>query len=233
MSGAVRLGVTDREWLLPPAFAAWIPAGTPIAFEMPHPSTSCSVLFAPGFVTDVTPPLPTITAVFVMDALAREMVRHARRWGPDGAGYGPDAAAFFRALAGVVAGLARHPADVWRPAATDPALRTAIAFTEANHGRQIVVADAARAAGLTERTLLRRYASKLGITWAQSLRRIRMITAMERLATTQDPITMIALDVGYQSLSAFNAAFRDFAGATPSAIRSGEEAGKVRPCGTA
>jgi len=224
MSGAVRLGVADREWLLPPAFAAWIPAGTPIAFEMPHPVTSCSVLFVPGFAEDVSPPLPADTTVFAMDVLAREMVRHARRWGPDGDGYGAEAATFFRALAGVIAGLGRRPADVWRPVTSDPALRAAIAFTEAEHGREIVVADAARSAGLTERTLLRRYASELGMTWAQSLRRIRMIAAMERLVTTRDPITSVALDVGYQSLSAFNTAFRDFAGATPSAIRSGPDA---------
>jgi len=58
------------------------------------------------------------------------------------------------------------------------------------------------------------------MTWVQSLRRTRIIAAMERLATTPDPISIIALDVGYRSRSASNAAFRDFTGVTPTAIRS-------------
>ena len=58
------------------------------------------------------------------------------------------------------------------------------------------------------------------MTWREALRRVRMIRAVEALATSDAPITEIAMSVGYNSLSAFNAAFRDLTGKSPSAYRA-------------
>lgn len=222
IEGAVRLGVADRYWLLPPAFAAWVPARTSIGIEMTHPVTSCSVLFERGFVAGTGASVPDEAVVFTMSPLAREMVLHARRWPmeTDRAEWsGSAAATFFAALAHVVAELAAKPSPVWRPIVRDEALRRALAFTEANMGRAVTVAEVAAAAHLSERTLLRRLASETGGTWAGALKRMRMIRAVERVTTSDDPIAVIANEVGYSALSAFNEAFREFAGTTPSAMQ--------------
>lgn len=58
------------------------------------------------------------------------------------------------------------------------------------------------------------------MTWRQSLRRLRMNHAIEALADPQRQITEIAFSVGYNSLSAFNTAFRDFTGMTPTEFRA-------------
>ena len=163
---------------------------------------------------------PGRPVVFAMSALAREMVGHARRWGPDAKPFGPREQAFFATLAAIVAELAATPADVWRPTSDDPNLSRALRYTEDHMGRPMTLSEVATEAGLSERSLLRRYVRDLGMTWAQSLRRVRMIAATERLTTTSDPITTIAYDVGYRSLSAFNEAFRNFAGSAPSEVRS-------------
>jgi AraC-like DNA-binding protein len=60
----------------------------------------------------------------------------------------------------------------------------------------------------------------MGMTWREVLRRIRLVRAIEALAMTDHPITMIAMDVGYTSLSAFNAAFRDLTGKSPGEYRA-------------
>jgi AraC-like DNA-binding protein len=52
------------------------------------------------------------------------------------------------------------------------------------------------------------------------LRRMRVMRAIEQLATSQDSVTTIAHAVGYTSLSAFNAAFRDLTGRTPTQYRA-------------
>jgi len=63
----------------------------------------------------------------------------------------------------------------------------------------------------------------------QSLRRLRMIRALELLAEDSAGITKIAFTVGYTSLSAFNAAFREFVGETPSSYQQGlRGAGNVK-----
>ena len=133
------------------------------------------------------------------------------------------AEAFFRALALTCAELAATPSDVWRPSASEPRTARAIAWTEAHLHEDVGLPDAARAAGASERTLSRLLVAETGLTWAQTLRRLRMIRAVERLARRDDggeQITQIALASGYASLSAFERAFRDFTGATPTAFRA-------------
>ena len=214
LSGAIRVSTPAATWLLPPTFAAWIPAGTPIVLEMPRPVRTASVLYAPGVAGG-----PSGTCAFAMSLLAREMARHCRRWGPDCADHGPEAAAFFEALAALVRELAKVPLELWRPHSDDPALARAIRHTEVHAAGPLTVGEVASAAAMSERTLLRRYGEELGLTWGQSLRRVRMIAAIERLLSTDDPVTTIALEVGYASSSAFNAAFRDYTGTTPSDLR--------------
>lgn len=58
------------------------------------------------------------------------------------------------------------------------------------------------------------------MTWRETLRRIRLIRAVEALASSNSSITEIALAVGYNSLSAFNAAFRDLTGKSPGEYRA-------------
>ena len=47
-----------------------------------------------------------------------------------------------------------------------------------------------------------------------------MVRAVELLAQDGLSVTKVGLGVGYASLSGFNAAFRDFAGQTPSDYRA-------------
>jgi len=57
------------------------------------------------------------------------------------------------------------------------------------------------------------------MTWSAVLRRMRVLRAIEKLAADGSSVTAIAHGVGYTSLSAFNAAFRDLTGRTPSQYR--------------
>lgn len=58
------------------------------------------------------------------------------------------------------------------------------------------------------------------MTWRATLRRMRVLRAVELLAADATPITTIAHEVGYGSLSAFNAAFRELTHTTPSGCRA-------------
>jgi transcriptional regulator GlxA family with amidase domain len=98
------------------------------------------------------------------------------------------------------------------PVPTSPELIRAIALTEETATAAPTFAGIARATGQSPRALARRFSEELGMTWSEALRRIRIIRAVEALAGTEAPVTEIALEVGYSSISAFNAAFRDLTG---------------------
>jgi transcriptional regulator GlxA family with amidase domain len=105
------------------------------------------------------------------------------------------------------------------PAAKSPGLVRAMAWTEERMAEAPDFETLARDIAMTPRSLARRFAGEMGMTWRQALRRLRMIRALELLAEPAASITQTAFAVGYSSLSAFNAAFLDFTGETPSSYR--------------
>ena len=107
------------------------------------------------------------------------------------------------------------------PAGRSPETRRALALTEARLADDPRIDEIACEIGLTSRSLARRFADELGMTWSAVLRRIRIIRAIELLAADDASITATAMRVGYSSLSAFQAAFSELTGQTPSEYRRG------------
>ncbi len=69
-------------------------------------------------------------------------------------------------------------------------------------------------AGMSSRTLTRRFRAETGFSFNEWRQRIRLLRALELLAAGK-PVTAIALDLGYDNVSAFIALFRRMFGTTP------------------
>lgn len=76
----------------------------------------------------------------------------------------------------------------------------------------------AQALHTSERTLKRRL-SERGTTLRELLQEVRMQHALQRLQTPHASIDAVALELGYQSTSAFSQAFKKWQGAAPSTLR--------------
>ena len=215
-AGALRLEAQGQAWLLPPARAALIEAGHAIRVSIPQPVTTASVLFDKGF----TPPPPAPLTVFDLSPLARALVAECSTWGETDHPLTPYAETLFAALAAVTWQLAEHPSPVVVPAGRSPELRRALQLTEERLGGQVRFEDVAAKVGLAPRSLARRFEDETGMTWRAVLRRMRVLRAIEELAAGDSPVTKIAFAVGYTSLSAFNAAFRDLTGRAPTEYRA-------------
>ena len=213
--GALRLEAQGQMWVLPPARAALIAAGEPIQVAIPQPVTTSSVLFDPGFAPEPAEPL----TVFDLTPLARALVTECVEWPDAGEPLPPYARSIFGALAAVAWRLAEHPSTVTVPAGRSPELRRALALTDDRLAAEPRFADIARDVGLAPRSLARRFEDECAMTWSAVLRRMRVLRAIEKLAADGSSVTAIAHGVGYTSLSAFNAAFRDLTGRTPSQYR--------------
>ena len=155
-----------------------------------------------------------------MPTYAREMILHTRRWGPDQEVLSNHAKQFFITLSGVCAELAQEPSEVWLPKGQTDAMKRALEFTKNHIGDKKSFAEVASVSCVSERSLTRIFTQETGMTWGQMQRRMRMIRAMELLGTSEGQIANVALDVGYDSLSAFNRAFKEFSKVTPSEFRS-------------
>jgi len=215
-AGALRLEAQGQAWLLPPARAALIEAGRPIRVSIPQPVTTASFLFDTKFV----PAPPAQLTVFDLSPLARALMSECAPWGDDDEPLPAYAETVFTALAAVTWRLAERPSPVVVPAGRSRELRRALGLTEQQLGGDVRFEDVADQVGLAPRSLARRFEEETGMTWRAVLRRMRILRAIEELAAHDTPVTQIAFTVGYTSLSAFNAAFRELTGRTPTQYRA-------------
>jgi AraC-like DNA-binding protein len=215
-AGALRLEAQGQQWLLPPARAALIEAGRPIRVSMPRPVTTASVLFSTAF----APAPPAALTVFDLSPLAHALIDACGEWGESDEPLTAYAGALFTALAAVTWRLAERPSPALVPTGRSPELRRALTLTAQRLGHEISFEEVAGEVGLTPRSLARRFEAETGMTWRAVLRRMRVLRAIEELAGGEDPITTIAFTTGYTSLSAFNAAFRELTGRTPTEYRA-------------
>jgi AraC-like DNA-binding protein len=215
LTGALRLEAQGLRWTLPPARAALIAANHPIRISILKSVTTASVLFSPEFM-----PMPSQAInVFDMSPLARELINECRGWDAQSGRLDPYSCRLFGTLAAVVLKLADSPSPLFLPTPSSTALERALALTEAQAEGTPSFAAIARATGQSPRAMARRFADEMGMSWRQALQRLRMMRAVEALAMSESSVTEIALSVGYASISAFNSAFRDLMGVSPTDYR--------------
>ena len=85
----------------------------------------------------------------------------------------------------------------------------------AEPGATHTLSDWGREAGASPRTLARLFVKETGLTFAAWRQQARLLAATAMLGAGE-PITRIALDLGYESPSAFTAMFKRALGAPPS-----------------
>lgn len=214
--GALHLEVEDAQWLLPPQRAAWLRAGTRHRVRLTQPVSLRTVYLSPR---KVRHPPEGACRVFLLEPLAREMLLYSTRWGPERPRKDAVADSFFGTLALLLSEWAEAARD-WRlPRARTPELEKAMTFTLERLGEPLAFEDVARAAGLSGRTLARRFDEEAQTTWRRFLHDARMLRAMELLAEDGARVTQTAYAVGFESLAAFTHAFHAFTGERPRDFR--------------
>lgn len=212
--GHLQLVAERTRWLLPPQRAAWIPPGLVHAAMARQHVQLATVYFAPA----VVPGAPADIRVFAASPLLREMVMQAAAWGPEGADEA-SAQRFFDGLAAMIPRWAAEPLAFRLPLARTEALERAMDWTRAHMAEAPTIAAAAREAGLSERSLARRFAAEAGMTWRTYLRTARLLEAMAALAEPGARVSDAAWDVGFESVGAFSRAFAEYTGERPRAYR--------------
>lgn len=90
-----------------------------------------------------------------------------------------------------------------------------------NAGHNLTLDDIAGRAGMSTRTLNRRFREQTGTTPLQWLHRARIRQAQYLLETTTHPVDRIATQVGFGSPTAFRERFKRLVGTSPHTYRHG------------
>jgi transcriptional regulator GlxA family with amidase domain len=110
-------------------------------------------------------------------------------------------------------------------AQSDPAVAAFERWTREHLAESINLADAARAIGVSERTLQRSVQRVIGTTPIRFVQDLRIERARHLLRTTDLSVEAISRKVGYEHPRTLRALLRERTGKTPSALRGREPAG--------
>jgi AraC-like DNA-binding protein len=213
VAGLAELRTRTTHYVLPAAYAAWIPAGVAHAPRLQN-VTTIAVFFDPTIYSfDRDQP-----AIIPVSPLLREMLRYATRWRIDRRAEDAEARTFFCAIADVVRRELEFEAPFASPLCDDPVIAEVLAYTTA-HLCDVTAADVCRAVGLSERAMRRRFATELGVPWREHLQRARLLRAMALLSEPTRSVSEIAASVGFGSASALARAFRAWTGESPLSYR--------------
>jgi len=105
------------------------------------------------------------------------------------------------------------------PVADGSSLAPLLAWLEEHAADDLDLAAIAGRAGLSTRTLSRRFAEQTGTTPLQWLHRARVRRAQFLLETTAHPVERIAVQTGFTSQTSFRERFRAVVGVSPQAYR--------------
>lgn len=158
--------------------------------------------------------LPDKPSVLSMTNLLREAITRAAAW------QGVELNASQKRLAGVILDeIGSLPGvNLGLPMPQDSRLLRIAQALSANPDDGRRLEEWAAWAGMSSRTLTRRFRAETGFSFNEWRQRIRLLRALELLAAGK-PVTAIALDLGYDNVSAFIALFRRMFGTTRGGIK--------------
>ena len=214
--GTLELQSLGLRWLLPPQRAAWIASGVQHRVVTKSDVMLRTVYFSRELVSGDGPP----SGVFAVGSLAKEMVLFSMEWGPESQEASLDTARhFFSALALLCRKWLEAPLPCHLPVGRTPELQKAMALTETKLEKNLRLEDVAKQAGLSSRSLRRRFVDEAEMSWRDYRRAVRMLRAMELLTKPGITVMEVSLAVGFESPSAFARAFEAFTTEHPSAYQ--------------
>jgi quercetin dioxygenase-like cupin family protein len=210
VEGTMTVRTPRRQWIVPPSRALWVPSHTVHEIQM-----SGGVEMRTLYVANTAAAgMPDACVVLNVTPLLRELVLRAVGVPPLYAEDGDDGL-LMRLLMAEIRRLRGCALDLPLPASAD--LTTLCEGILADLSSKCPCGVDADRMHVSTRTLYRRFLKETGITFARWKQQARLLESIRRLAEGA-PVTVVALDLGYESASAFSTMFRRSLGIAPRAF---------------
>jgi AraC-like DNA-binding protein len=210
-AGTMRVAADGSMWVVPPQRALWMPAGAEHGITMLSDVTMRTLYLR----DDAAAAMPLSCRVLPVSPLLRELIVRATELPLQYDEDGP-AGHVIALLLAELHGLQSLPLQL--PMPQEVRLRALCLALLAAPGDQRTLREWAQSVNASERTVARLFQNETGLSFGAWRQQARLLEAMGRLGSGA-PVTQVALDLGYDSVSAFSAMFRRAAGASPSAYR--------------
>ncbi|MBT0731399.1 AraC family transcriptional regulator [Rosenbergiella nectarea] len=208
LSGVVSVHTAQGCWIIPPSRGVWLPAGVVHQLTITGQVAARTLFVDPFARAD----LPTVCQVVQVSPLLRELIIAALDL-PDC--YAPNSRAerVYELILDEIRVMSVLPFNLPEPVSS--ALKHLCMLVRDDLAKPWTTSEAATLINLSERTLLRHFRQEIGFSFSEWVRRAKLMEAIKRLAQGQS-VLRVALDLGYESQSAFSTMFRRRLGMPPS-----------------
>jgi AraC-like DNA-binding protein/quercetin dioxygenase-like cupin family protein len=211
-AGTMRVLTDDGVWVVPPQRALWMPAGIDHGIFMLSDTTMRTLYVR----DDAAAFMPASCKVLSVSPLLRELIVRATELPLQYDENGP-AGHVVALILSELRGLQSLPLQL--PMPRDGRLRALCQALLDAPGDQRPLEAWAETVNTSARTLARHFQSETGLSFGAWRQQARVLEAMGRLGGGA-PVTQVALDLGYESVSAFSAMFHRATGGSPSQFRN-------------
>ncbi|MEF3698994.1 AraC family transcriptional regulator [Desulfolutivibrio sp.] len=223
-AGVMTITTPDSIWVTPPHLALWVPSMIWHHVRVYGRVSLKTLYIMPGAVPD----MPETCRVVPVSPLLRELIIHACAFPHHYEPSGPQG----RVMAVILDQMrVSTTAPLYLPMPRDPRLAVVCRHLLDDPGDRRTLPELAARAGAVDRTLLRLFLKETGLTFRIWRRQARLLAALRKLAAGE-PVMAVAMDLGYESQSAFIAMFRRALGVTPGRYFARDEGlrqGHARP----
>jgi AraC-like DNA-binding protein len=206
-SGVMAVTTEKGIWVVPPLRAVWVPALTGHQIGCSGNLSMRTLFIKPA----AAPKLPNECCVVSVPPVLRELVLHAVTLPPLYEPNSPDER-IMNVILDLVQTLKIAPLDL--PIPTDSRLKKISDALTENPGNNRTLEAWGKSVGATSRTLARLFRLETGMSFRQWRQQMRILESLRRLGQ-EEQVTTVAVDLGYDSPSAFIAMFRKALGKTP------------------
>lgn len=215
-TGVVMITSDQGRWMVPPEHALWIPPRVEHAVEMLTRVEMLSLYVS----SDALPGLPASICVVGMTDLARALILAATQPEDEVPGRYD---LILPLLLDVLSTLPQRALGLPFPA--EPKLAALCRRFVASPSPDLVIDTWARELSMSRRAFTRAFRRETGLSLSLWRQQACLFAALPRLAEGE-PVTSVALDLGYDSIAAFTTMFKRMLGAPPRAYLSARSGGR-------
>jgi AraC-like DNA-binding protein len=207
--GIMNVTAPAGTWVVPPQRAVWMPANIVHTIKAKTNLSFRSIYIDPS----AAPWLPTECCVVGVSALLRSLILEAVEI-PRHYQLGGREERIMNLILDEIAGITAIAGDLHLPEPKDPRLRPIVEAIKENPADRRDRDEWAKIVGASSRTIHRIFVAETGMTFGQWKRQAVLLESIRKLADGESVLN-VALDLGYESPSAFTAMFRRTLGVTP------------------
>lgn len=206
-SGVMTVETGSGIWVVPPLRAVWIPAHTRHQITVSGHLSMRTLYIDPTYFSGPSEGCCVISVSPLLKELILHAMRHPRLYPPNG----PEER-LLKVLLDQIRTM--HTAPLELPIPEDSRLHKIYRHLTTYPGDSRTLEDWGKTVGATRRTLTRLFRKETGMSFAQWRQQLRVLEALRRLGM-DEPVTTVAMALGYESPSAFISMFKKTLGRTP------------------